>query len=229
MANSYIVIDVETVGSASKIETFDTYNKDKFKFDEYWLNRNPEGSYDDWRRYKMGTSPEYCSVVGLNWLISEEDIPHSIWVGEEIDGVAVTEKMLLQKYINLFKTKVDPLVGYNILAFDLPVLKWRFAIHGLKFPRDYTNLKPWLEEVIDEMAKLYPSGTTRKSMKELRATLIADGAISIPEKYTEILTMNGGEVHELYEKKDFATLKLYGELDVISEAAIYRLFKGLWW
>lgn len=248
----YMVTDIETTPLEEKYDVFDKFNRDKFLLDDYWLKRNlgeartEEETYKKWRVYKTSTSMEYCQVVGLNWVVMDGNVaidgPTSMWVGELLpkeDGkethVIVSEKLLLRKFWQVIATEGDrkgtfaPVVTFNGASFDLSVARYRSAVLGVKPSRDLSDVKPWATDYIDEFAKLYPTAGNKKGMKELRACLVADGAITIPAKYAEIMAMDGGEVFDLYQKKDFATLKLYGELDVFSEAGIYRVFKGLWW
>lgn len=226
--NRYIVLDVETVANAQRVAVFDNFNEDKFRLDEYWIKKNPTGTYPEWRKFKMGTTPEYLLVVGLNWGLFENgkciDGPSSWWVGNDVNS----EKELLQKFNDIYKVDTGPTVVFNGLSFDLPVLKYRAVALGVKLARGFVNLKPWEDVVIDEYARMY-AGQNKKSMKELRTCLMNDGVIVIPEKYTKVLSMEGDSVSELYSDKNFHLLKLYGELDVVSEAEIYRVFKGLWW
>ncbi len=237
--NKFVVIDIETVPDESKRAAFNQFNHDKFYLDEYWQKRNPDKPFGDWEAYKMSTSFEYCQVVGLNWVVMDGNVaidgPHSVWAGEGAEPAPYSEKLLLRKFWQVIATEGDrkgtfaPVVTFNGAAFDLNVARYRSAALGVKPSRDLSDVKPWATDYIDEFAKLYPTAGNKKGMKELRACLVADGAIKIPDKYAAIMAMDGGEVFELYQKKDFATLKLYGELDVVSEAEIYRVFKGLWW
>ncbi len=232
-----ITIDIETIHDEAKIELFDLFVKipkeDSDKWWEYakgndkvWL-----AQYEGWRITQMSVTPEYCKMVGLNWMTDGEE-PLSRWVSEKVGGDKyglIIEKGLLAKAWQLMKIAA-PIVTFNGASFDLEVIRFRSMVLGVEPTCDLINLKPWENRHIDMMKRIY---VNRKPMGLKKLTGLLEGKLEVPEKYREIAGMEGSSVFAMYnealETGDFSLLKLYGELDVIYNMELYKLGKSLWW
>lgn len=226
MTKPVVSIDIETIPDEGKIDTFMSFARPPKEEAE------SKSGLEAWRIKQMSLNPEYCQIVGLNWMIARQD-PHSVWVGDVIKekSVVISETMLLEKAWHLFNTHLT-IVTYNGLAFDIPAIMYRsaeFELHQSKnVPMvDFSNLKPWENRVIDLMKKLFQNRRA-KSLKEVRASSVIL-TCRIPEEFQSIDEMTGDSVYELYKKGDFETLKLYGRFDAWTNDAVYHWGKGYWW
>lgn len=179
----------------------------------------------------LATQAEYCTIVGFNFCLDENEIK-SAWVGDkDNNGDEITERTLLEAFWNL-APKVKHIIGYNILRFDLPVILTRSALLGVEPAAclAYWNLKPWETYVIDLMKKRFANASYAefKSLKELRRCL----NLPIPEEYREVVTMAGDSVEKLYlefiagDESALAQLKAYGRLDIWTTRELARLWSG---
>jgi hypothetical protein len=217
-----VSIDIETIPDESKKETFGMFNtppKDE-----------SESGLDEWLIKQMSLNPEYCRVVGLNWMFhGAGSEPESVWIGEIINGLHITEGALLRRAWQLLCTPT--VVVYNGLSFDIPVIMTRSAelglFNGQPPPANLSNLKPWENRVVDLMKKLFQNRKA-KSLKEVRAS--SSWILSrMSDEFLDIDAMTGGSVFGLYQAGDFKTLKSYGRLDAWTNMAIYEWGKGYWW
>lgn len=227
---SILSVDVETVPDEDKLELHKRLVP--------WLpsETKPDETEEQWRTKEMSLTPEYCRLVGLN-LMEDGLEPTSHWVGETVKSAmfpektrVLTETDLLRKFWKL-AAENGTIIGYNILDFDLQVIRVRSAILGIQTNGvDLVNLKPWETRVVDLM-KRYFGGRKVMGLKKLRLLLWEQMVKFCPEVegYKDILAMEGDEVAGLYETKSFTVLKRYGEFDSLTNIALYRLGKGLWW
>lgn len=157
---------------------------------------------------KMSVTPEMCKIAALGFAIGELE-PVSLVVG--IDGV--TEEGILEVFWGLARQHA-PVIGFNCLGFDLPVIFVRSAMLGVS-PTKRFDLKPWSTDVIDLMVARYPrSGATR--MKELCRML----EIEIPAGDTD-----GGAVYQLMRTEP-AKVAEYVRSDIVVTRKLHHTFKG---
>ncbi len=177
---------------------------------------------------RMALQPEACQIVGLNVILGNDGEPKSGWVGEvSPQGVAFTEADLL----NLFWTwaaQSPRLIGFNCLRFDLPVIYTRSALLGVAPTKEFYDVKPWQDGVIDLAQRRFGHSRDWLSLKALRRML----ELPVPEKYAGVVGNTGGDIEDLYlqfmagDQEALKTLKLYGELDVVTTKELARLWQG---
>ena len=177
----------------------------------------------------MSITPEYCKLVCLGYAINEE-MPHSGLVGQ--DGInfghTITETDLLRAFWALVE-RADHIIGYNILNFDLQVIRARSARLGIKNIRPLWNIKPWEDTVIDVWAKRWPSGSKGVRGRKLDQIAMVE-RIPIPASYQDFLDNDfaGADVLEAWAKGDLESIGTHCELDVIKCRELARLWGGIW-
>jgi hypothetical protein len=117
----------------------------------------------------LSTTPEFCSICAIGRGVGNADIGWLV-VGEPFGSRQVTERDILQEFWSL-ATHCAPLVGYNIAAFDIPVLLTRSCLLGIE-PSKQLDLSPWGSDVMDLYLKRFgPRGNTSRErpgkLKEL--------------------------------------------------------------
>ena len=176
----------------------------------------------------MSITPEYCKLVCLGYAIGEE-IPRSGLVGQtNPNGDTLTEADLLKAFWQLVE-RADHIIGYNILNFDLQVIRTRSARLGIKPTRALWNVKPWEDVVMDIWAKRWPSGS--KGVRGRKLDQIAEvERIPIPEWYAPTLeeAFTGADVLTAYQKGDLESIAVHCQLDVIKCRELARLWGGYW-
>mgnify|MGYP006921309483 CR=1 FL=1 len=168
------------------------------------------------RRKKLSVTPEFCRVVALGWAVNVE-APQSLVAsppGEDDEfGSGATEREILEKFWGLQQVE-RPLVGFNCLNFDLPVLMTRSILLGIKPPCRTINLDKFTGDVIDLMLKRFPFGPAMR-LKSLAKCL----GIEIPAGDTD-----GGDVCELWIS-DPAKLGEYVRSDIEITRALHRKYQ----
>ncbi len=175
----------------------------------------------------MSITPEYCKLVCLGYTINE-DAPHSGVVGYYspiAGGEPLYEADLLKTFWKLV-VQADHIIGYNILNFDLQVIRARSARLGIKPTRALWDVKPWESVVIDVWAKRWPSGS--KGVRGRKLDQIAEvERIPIPEQYRTSEEFTGADVLTAYQKGDLESIGTHCELDVIKCRELARLWGGV--
>lgn len=168
------------------------------------------------RRKKMATSPEMCRIVSAAWSVGDGAV--SVDNHSDDDPIALDffEKNLLEKFWQAIKT-AKIIVGFNHIAFDLPVIYVRSALLGVE-PTRRIDLKPWGGEVVDLMAARWPRGNAMK-LKDLAKSL----GLEIPAG-----DVDGSQVEELYQT-DPAKLAEYNRSDVEITREIFLMYRGFFW
>lgn len=104
------------------------------------------------RNKLLSTTPEFCRVAAMGYANGLND-PVSLILGDRSlkgtgQDVFRTEREILEAFWLLIAKGSCTLVGFNCLAFDLPVLFVRSALLGVE-PSRMLDLKPWGKDVID--------------------------------------------------------------------------------
>lgn len=116
------------------------------------------------RRKLLSVTPEFCRIVAMGTARGQAEIRAAI-VGEKLaDDTVVTEADILASFWNAAE-ECGPLIGFNVLHFDLPVIFVRSMLLGVK-PSRKVDLTPWKGDVVDLMQARYPKGGQRK-LKDL--------------------------------------------------------------
>ena len=135
----------------------------------------------------------------------------------EVQGAAVYDRMPEQEALKLIWNILDdqafsPIVGYNVLGFDLPVIFARSILLGVEATRAINMRKYGNPDVIDLMVARFPSGR-KKSLK----TLAAQYGIEVP-----CPDVDGGDVFGMSPEERAE----YVRSDVIVTRALYQRFRG---
>jgi hypothetical protein len=158
---------------------------------------------------ELSLDPERCRIAALGYAVGDG----------EVQGIAVGERMpedeLLQVVWNILQTGWEnnsPIVGYNVIAFDLPVILARSILLGVTPTRSIDLRKYGNPDVVDLMIARFPSGRA-KPLK----TLAEQYGIEIPcpdVDGSDVLAMTPAERAE------------YVQSDVVVTRALHRRFRG---
>jgi hypothetical protein len=158
---------------------------------------------------ELSLDPERCHIAALGYAVGDGDV----------QGIAVDERMpedeLLQVVWNILQTGWEnnsPIVGYNVIAFDLPVILARSILLGVTPTRSIDLRKYGNPDVVDLMIARFPSGRP-KSLK----TLATQYGIEIPcpdVDGSDVLTMTPDERAK------------YVKSDVVVTRELHRRFRG---
>jgi len=179
------------------------------------------------QRKEMATCPEMNQIVALGWAVGGgANDEQSMVVGEPLiqqvgNGSVVamagpsliTERDILERFWQLVATN-GPLVGFNILGFDLPTIYIRSMLLDVQ-PSQRLDLKPWGTDCVDLMAVRFP----KSSAKRLKWIAGAMG-IEVPAG-----DVDGSQVEELW-KADPAKVGEYVRSDVAITRELHQLYKG---
>jgi hypothetical protein len=166
----------------------------------------------------LSTTPEYCRIAALGWATGDEQIRY---------GVAADpagESALLDKFWELAAT-AGPLVGFNIIGFDLPVILVRSAILGIPAARSF-DLKPYAgnRDVIDVyLGRFGPKGNTNSGRPGKLKQLAALMGIPVPAEGCD-----GSQVYDLL-RTDPKAVGAYVKSDVEITRAYYQKLRGFFW
>lgn len=176
-------------------------------------------AHDD-RRKLLSTTPEYCRIAAISFAIGGADTP-TTWVSVQPNG----EELLIRD----FWARVAggggrrPLVGFNILHFDIPVILVRSAILGIPTSR-MLDLRPFSREVIDlYLLRFGPRGNTDKNKPGKLKELAKLYGIAVGEE-----GVDGSQVEELL-KTDPQKLGRYCASDVQLVQEFHRRLRGYFW
>lgn len=136
---------------------------------------------------------------------------------KEVQGAVVYDRMPEQEALKLIWNILDdqafsPIVGYNVLGLDLPVIFARSILLGVEATKVIDMRRYGNPDVIDLMVARFPSGR-RKSLK----TLAAQYGIEVP-----CPDVDGGDVFGMSPEERAE----YVRRDVIVTRALYQRFRG---
>lgn len=217
------VLDIETVPDETKIDIFDKFHQDKFT-QEHDLEEYPA-----YRAGQMSLLAPYAKLAGFGFWIDGEDGPVSIMVGDGIQGQLVTEEMLLKKFwwfyvVDKARGKVNhgPCVGYNVVNFDVKIIRMRSMALGITPSVDLREVKPWEKDKLYDLAvAIHGRYEPGFGMKQTYDVLCPK--LEIPAKYQPVLDFTGGMVYEAMQKEGgIDTVRLYQEYDVWREMMLAR-------
>lgn len=133
------------------------------------------------------------------------------------DFPACQEKCLLEWAGKIFSTNPTPIVGFNIKNFDLPFLKMRAALHGIKMnipqPRSSNVV-----DIYEAIGGKWQTDVSACSLSELGWHL-----------YGEAKTSSGADVAKQFAVGDMAAIKEHCLQDVILTEKIYKDFNDVMW
>ena len=114
------------------------------------------------------------------------------------------------------------LVGHNLIGFDLPYLRCRSIVHGLRAPLPVAKAwraKPWSEEVGDTMTLWNPDRDKRVSLDKLCRLL----GIPSPKEGG----INGGDVYGLYKAGELGKISSYCLADCRAALECYKRIQAV--
>ncbi len=176
------------------------------------------------RKNLLSTTPEFCRIVALGWAVGNGST-ESLVVGQT-QGFGteqlVSERTILERFWQL-ATQHSPLIGFNILGFDLPVIFVRSAILRFASSRMF-DLKPWGKDVVDVYSLRFPKpGASGDGKPRKLKALCPLYGIEIPAG-----DVDGSQVEELLEK-DPVKLGLYVRSDVEVCRQFHKSLQGYFW
>lgn len=141
--------------------------------------------------------------------------------GGLIQGFSDRREMLVA-FRTLLETRLGPdapLVGHNILHFDLRKIRWQFLKEGLRLPRQLvTREQPVFDMMVEYGRRFSTNGGD--IMVGLADVLEAFG---LP---THKGIADGADVPQLYRQGEFDLIVEYCMLDVIAEADLFVRMNG---
>lgn len=163
------------------------------------------------RRQKiMSTTPEMLSIVCIGLAVGDE--PPRTFLSHASTGLS--ERDILQSFWTSVSKNPGPLIGYNILNFDLPSILVRSCLLGVRPTRKF-DLSPWKQDVIDLMARRFGRGTAMK-LKDLSRLYGLDNAAE---------GVDGSQVLDLW-LHDPQKLCEYCASDISQTRELFRVWEG---
>lgn len=108
------------------------------------------------RNKTMATTPEMCRIVAFGWALGTGETTCQM-----SDGTDEGEANLLDLFWLLVKDLRGPIVGYNCLSFDLPVILARSIMLGVRPTRPIPLSKYGNRGVVDLMVARFPGNNWR--------------------------------------------------------------------
>lgn len=166
------------------------------------------------RNKLLSVTPEYCRIVALGMGIGGDETDSRI----SADASDAAEKTILRAFWEA-AANFSPLVGFNVLHFDLPVIFVRSMILGVQ-PTRTIDLKPWSADVVDLYVRRFGTrGNTGKGPGKLKDLARLHG-IEVPAGDTD-----GGDVLALLES-DPEKLGEYVRSDVEITRKLHLQYQG---
>lgn len=165
------------------------------------------------QRKLLSVTPEYCRIVAMGSARGTAEIRTAV-VGQVIEGHTIEESDLLESFWAAVE-ECSPLVGFNILGFDLPVIFIRSSILGIR-PSRKIDLKPWGGDCIDLMKVRWPTGG-QKGLKDIARIL----GFTVPAE-----GVDGSHVFKLWQEKKLDEITKYQSSDIDVTRRYYDFLRG---
>lgn len=165
------------------------------------------------RRKLLSVTPEYCRIAALGWAVGGGEV-QSLTCGDHADCDTTDERELLETFWGL-ALDARPIVGFNLLGFDLRVVFVRSALLGV-LPSRLIDCKPYGRDVLDLMLVRFGSMAGAMGLKKLAPLY----GIEVPAG-----DCDGSQVEELMR----VSPKLVGDYvrsDVTITRELYRRMAG---
>ncbi len=183
--------------------------------------------YED-RLKLLSTTPEFCSICAIGIAIGSAPI-RSCVVGDPHPavkdvGAVITERDILESFWARAR-ECSPLIGFNIIGFDLPVIMARSAILGVPSTR-MIDLKPWGGEVLDlYYARFGSQGNSDSKRPGTLKKLAKVYGIDVPAG-----DFDGGQVYEAMQTPEGrAKVGQYVASDISITRELHRRLSGYFW
>lgn len=161
----------------------------------------------------MSVTPEFCRIVTIGAAMGASDPTAELALDED------SERQMLESFWSLLASYTGPIVVFNGLRFDLPVIFVRSAMLGVE-PTRRLDLRPWGSDVIDLYATRFPPGSsTPMGQKRLTAALqIEDAETDQGDDGSQVYDQFvAGEHHKIVEH----VLK-----DVVRLRGLHAMYQG---
>jgi predicted PolB exonuclease-like 3'-5' exonuclease len=158
----------------------------------------------------------YGRVCAIGWAVGDDD--PKVLVGPErevLDAFLGEVQLVLQPEDG--RPQVAKWIGHNLAGFDLPFLRKRCVIHGLRPPLqllDAMHFRPWNEAIADTMLMWDSDRDKRISLDRLCKVL------SIPSPKAD--GIDGSQVAALFAAGEYERLGEYCSADVVAARRCYR-------
>lgn len=169
----------------------------------------------DKRRKLLATTPEYCRIVALGMAEGDGESDARSW---SPDDNADAEAYMLEYFWDV-STRCNPLVGYNIINFDLKVIMARSCILGVQ-PHRIIDMGWNSRDVLDLMRLRFGNQPPPPGAPGKLKTLCKMYGIPIPAG-----DVDGSQVEELWQNNP-GKLREYVISDVEVTRNLYRRWRG---
>ena len=113
---------------------------------EKWMAENAESAFEE-KLHATGLDGSYGRICCIGYAFDDEPIQT---IGTHLQ---LTEHTILADFAaDLHGKKIDCVVGHNLTSFDLPYIRKRAVINGVKLNLPFDS-KPWGNEIFDTMLK----------------------------------------------------------------------------
>lgn len=159
---------------------------------------------------KMSVTPEFCRIAAFGIAAGDRE-PQAI-----LCPTIEAEKEGLQHFWDCVANVRGPLVGFNILGFDLPVILVRSAILRVKPKKFLGDVRPWSRDLaIDLMQARFPRSGSMK-LKDLARFY----GIPVPAG-----DCDGSQVADLFQSEPSRVAE-YVKSDVTITRELHRIWNG---
>jgi DNA polymerase elongation subunit (family B) len=136
---------------------------------------------------------------------------------EEVQGFDSEREMLEWVSGVLREHKNDPIIGFNIKNFDLPLLQLRAAKYGIKLDLP-DRRSPRIIDIYEILGGKWATDISACSLSELAWFL-----------YGQPKQSSGADVAEMWARDDIAGIKGHCMEDILLTSKIYQDFQGVLW
>lgn len=140
--------------------------------------------------------------------------------GAHVQGYATEAEMLVafRDFLDANLAPDSPLVGHNILDFDLPRLRFRMMRHGIRLPAALVHREHPVFDTMREFVKRYTiSSQIMIGLDEVLQSLGLPSHKSLVE---------ASQIPELFKAGEYDTIIKYTLLDVLGEGDLFLRMSG---
>lgn len=208
-----VFFDIETASCVENLE----YGSDLAKSYAYKVRKEGIESFEELNEHFKKNAPLYAPFVRIVCIsvgyMNNGELRKKSYVGEEKD------------ILQAFFTDIDQLIdrtgkkflsGFNILAYDIPVISFRCMVHDTKIHPwfDVAGQKPWNLKHIIDISDL-TRGTAFASLSLLNVSV----AFGFPSPKEDI---DGSEVSSAFYRGEIDRISSYCERDIIATVQIFE-------
>lgn len=161
----------------------------------------------------LSVTPEYCRLAAIGWATGSGEV-ESLTCGDHADCDTTDEKVLLEAFWSL-ALDARPLVGFNVLNFDLKVVFVRSILLGV-MPSRLFDAKPWGNRDVLDLMEVRFGRSQAMGLKKLAPLY----GIEVPAG-----DCDGSQVEELM-RVDPKKVGEYVRSDVTVTREFYRRMSG---